>query len=639
MTKAQTIKLSKYFLTVAVGLAVLMALWSILPTTPEASAQSDTCTITLQQYSNNPEINESEGPFVIDGTCTTASDYFTYGLWNRTDDTWIIGPTTQWVDSEGYMFSATTDHTFTSLGTKDIEARVSWDASVSFTGWYADRDVATVDVVSSSGGGSGPDANDNGEPGDRICTQVGVETEIDVLANDSGSGSLSIDGITDQANRGTAFVTTDDGYEVIRYTPSATGNDSFDYQISDGSGSTDEATVYTNNTDGCGSVTAQVSGVPDASQANIEPQYDGANLPALDGQQASLDGWNVELDENPRLFIANKNDISAPEGYKILDGNVGWIQKVVDDEKRPEQNIAELGLSYSATPSVCNPPIPTVGSDEVTTINSAGGDNVLITNSSNRSDLIDQCAVNTGRMHEEYTTALDSSADWIWQTTQEYYPSTNAGPDGTVVTFQQQFKVPDVSEVSLAEIEYAADNYYELRVNGSIVNEITSATAESPTSGYETATTSNITSLIEEGTNTVQLEVTNEGDQHDESAGNPAAGIFQIEVDTRENNPPTANFTTNVEQEPYCDSIDGTSVRVDFYSFSNDPDGDPLSYHWDFDHLGNTSTESSPTYYYPGYEPAGGTWDVTLTVSDNRGASDSITNSFSAHCGSPISPY
>ena len=53
---------------------------------------------------------------------------------------------------------------------------------------------------------------------------------------------------------------------------------------------------------------------------------------------------------------------------------------------------------------------------------------------------------------------------------------------------------------------------------------------------------------------------------------------------------------------------------------SSDPDGDPLSYAWDFGD-GQSSSEASPTHTYT----AAGNYDATLTVSDGNGESDTST--------------
>ena len=62
------------------------------------------------------------------------------------------------------------------------------------------------------------------------------------------------------------------------------------------------------------------------------------------------------------------------------------------------------------------------------------------------------------------------------------------------------------------------------------------------------------------------------------------------------------------------------NTRVDFNaSSSSDPDGSIVSYHWDFDDGYSTTTTSPTTYHYY----SGGNYLVTLTVTDDDGATDS----------------
>ena len=77
------------------------------------------------------------------------------------------------------------------------------------------------------------------------------------------------------------------------------------------------------------------------------------------------------------------------------------------------------------------------------------------------------------------------------------------------------------------------------------------------------------------------------------------------------NIPPTAAFSSEVDHlEASFDS-----------SGSQDTDGTIASYAWDFGD-GGTSTAANPNHTYA----SGGTWDVSLTVTDDDGSSDSITH-------------
>ena len=76
------------------------------------------------------------------------------------------------------------------------------------------------------------------------------------------------------------------------------------------------------------------------------------------------------------------------------------------------------------------------------------------------------------------------------------------------------------------------------------------------------------------------------------------------------NQPPAADFTS------ICNGLD-----CNFTSTSSDPDGSVASYAWTFGD-GGTSTLPSPSHTYA----AGGSYPVSLTVTDNQGAQSSPTS-------------
>lgn len=84
-----------------------------------------------------------------------------------------------------------------------------------------------------------------------------------------------------------------------------------------------------------------------------------------------------------------------------------------------------------------------------------------------------------------------------------------------------------------------------------------------------------------------------------------------------DNEPPVADFTA---------VPDGLSVA--FTNASSDGDGSIASHSWDFGD-GGTSSQASPVHAYA----VGGSYDVTLTVTDDDGASDSSTQSVTVEAG------
>jgi serine protease len=87
------------------------------------------------------------------------------------------------------------------------------------------------------------------------------------------------------------------------------------------------------------------------------------------------------------------------------------------------------------------------------------------------------------------------------------------------------------------------------------------------------------------------------------------------------NQPPTAAFTATGS---------GTNgVAVDA-STSSDPDGDTLTYAWDFGDS-TTGTDKTTTHTYS----APGTYSIKLTVNDGHGGTDNVTHQFTASASDP----
>jgi subtilisin family serine protease len=88
------------------------------------------------------------------------------------------------------------------------------------------------------------------------------------------------------------------------------------------------------------------------------------------------------------------------------------------------------------------------------------------------------------------------------------------------------------------------------------------------------------------------------------------------------NQPPVASFTYSA-----CD------LTVAFTDASTDPDGTVVAWSWDFGD-GRTSTAQNPSHTYA----AGGTYSVSLTVTDDDGATGSISKSVSVTSGTTNQP-
>jgi len=124
------------------------------------------------------------------------------------------------------------------------------------------------------------------------------------------------------------------------------------------------------------------------------------------------------------------------------------------------------------------------------------------------------------------------------------------------------------------------------------------------------------------------------GDGNSSSAQNPvhayaSAGDYPVTLTVTDNEGATGSVTQTVSVSaaanlaPVADfAATVTGLSVAFTDLSTDPDGSVISWYWRFGD-GNVSFDRSPVHVYE----AGDTYTVTLSVVDNRTASDSQTKS------------
>lgn len=108
------------------------------------------------------------------------------------------------------------------------------------------------------------------------------------------------------------------------------------------------------------------------------------------------------------------------------------------------------------------------------------------------------------------------------------------------------------------------------------------------------------------------------------AAGGTASASFTVSCTTPPppNQPPTAAFTSS------CNGL-----TCGFTSTSSDPDGSIASYSWTFGD-GGTATAQNPSHTYS----AGGTYTVTLTVTDNQGATGNVSHTVTVTAPPPTQP-
>ena len=98
----------------------------------------------------------------------------------------------------------------------------------------------------------------------------------------------------------------------------------------------------------------------------------------------------------------------------------------------------------------------------------------------------------------------------------------------------------------------------------------------------------------------------------------------QSSSSTPANQPPIANFFASNYPNVFCGSPNVGAGRVlATATGSSDPDGDPITYSWQFS--GGSGPSSSTGYEVTFPSQTGRTYQLTLTVTDSKGASTSVT--------------
>ena len=197
----------------------------------------------------------------------------------------------------------------------------------------------------------------------------------------------------------------------------------------------------------------------------------------------------VTFDDVP--YGTYEADEIMQDGWRNLSG----LGTVVIDEETEEFTIQNTDQA----PEMCS---VTIVSDETNTVEEKEG----------------AFAQFLTTIHKNWTALIDG-ADWIWGDDPVEEPTTVNETQTFVKTFEWN------GPVASAELEIAADNWYEVKLNGVVV---ATSTADN---NFQTATQDTFSiSGVQTGDNTLEIAVTNKGTAGSNATSNPAGLLYKLTV-------------------------------------------------------------------------------------------------------------
>ncbi len=222
--------------------------------------------------------------------------------------------------------------------------------------------------------------------------------------------------------------------------------------------------------------------------------------------------------------------------------------------------------------------------------------------------------------------------------------SASADPDGTIASYAWDFGDGTTGQVANPDHTYAQDGTYTVTLTvtddggktDSVSHDVTPRANQAPVAAFSAAASGLSVSVDGSGSSDPDGSVASYAwDFGDGATGSgktashtyAAAGSYDVKLTVTDDGGATDSVTKSVSvsagnSKPvaaFSSSVDHLSVSLDG-SGSSDPDGTVASYVWDFGD-GSSGSGVSVTHAYT----AAGDYRVTLTVTDNGGATDSVT--------------
>jgi PKD repeat protein len=236
------------------------------------------------------------------------------------------------------------------------------------------------------------------------------------------------------------------------------------------------------------------------------------------------------------------------------------------------------------------------------------------------------------------------------------FVSTSADPDGSLTGFSWDFG--DGSAISTAanpSHTYASAGTYQVSLTvtdndgatNSITQGVTVVASVGPVASFTSTVTKLAVSFASTSTDSSGTIIGYSWDFGDGSAistaANPShtyasAGTYQVSLtvtdDAAATNSVTQGVTVVANVAPTA-SFTSTTMKlaVSFVSTSTDSDGTITGYSWDFGDGSEISTAANPSHTYP----SAGTFQVTLTVTDNDGSTTPVTQGVAVVANQPPS--